>query len=375
VRSPRLILFLVAAAVATIRAQDNPTVPGKGRELKTAVVTAENKSDSVIAVPPSTSMSFPLKGGHYASGADAVDLPSWLSKEVALNGLESADLKPWHIVVTYDRFDEDGDNIHSGVYEEYWAGAKKFVRTYKSDDFNQTDYATDKGLYRRGDQKWPNRTQLQVRAEVIAPFYYGATLLHGFHARNWERSFSGYKFQCVAIERDSGASDPTQYCFEPGSSVLRYSRGWGWDQTVYNRIDSFQGRNVAREVDVTQGGKRYLELRVKTIELLPHLNDADFMPPADALGPLGDRVSGVFLEPTNMSSVPQWPASLRGQHFTVNVEIVIGKDGHVVSAHAVSGPPEAHKGCEDAVRKWIFPPYKVLDKPVEVEQKVGCSSF
>jgi len=370
-----LISILIVSSLALVHAQDGPTTPTQTKDLKNLVVAAQAKSDSVIAVPPSTSVTFPLKAGKHASGADAVDLPRWLSKEAALNGLESVDLQPWHIVVTYDQFDEDGDNIHSGVYEEYWAGAKKFARIYKSDDFNQTDYATDKGLYRRGDQKWPNRTQLQVRAEVIAPFYYGATLQQGFHARNLERTFSGYEFQCVAIERNSGVSDPTQYCFEPGSSVLRYNRGWGWDQTVYNRIDSFQGRNVAREVDVTDGGKRYLELRVKTIELLPHLDDADFMPPADAVGPLGDRVSGVFLQPTNMSSAPQWPASLRGQHFTVTVDIVIGKDGHVMSAHATSGPPEAHKGCEDAVRKWVFPPYKVLDKPVEVEQKVGCSSF
>jgi hypothetical protein len=144
-------------------------------------------------------------------------------------------------------------------------------------------------------------------------------------------------------------------------------------RTVYNNIELFQGGNVAREVDVTDGGHRYLELRVKAIEMLAHVDDAKFMAPADAVGPLGDRVSGVILEPINMSSIPQWPASLRGQHFTVNVEIVVGKNGHVMSAHAVSGPPEAYKGCEDAVRKWTFQPCKVLDKPVEVEWVAAVS--
>jgi hypothetical protein len=165
--------------------------------------------------------------GKHTPDAGPVDLPTWLNKVTALNGPESADLQPWHIVVSNDQFDEDGDNIHSGVYEEYWAGVKKFKRIYKSDDFNQADYGIDKGLYRQGDQKWPSRTQIQIRDEVIAPLYYGATLQKGFHARNLERTFSGYTFQCVAIERNSGISDPTQYCFEPGSSVLRYNRGWG----------------------------------------------------------------------------------------------------------------------------------------------------
>jgi hypothetical protein len=359
--------ILVLSSLTILHAQDNPTAVNLG-DLKTVIVTTETKSDSVIAVPPVTFVTANLRGGKKAEGADAVDLASWLSKEAALNGLQPTDLHPWHIVVTYDQFDEDGDNVHSGVYEEYWAGAKKYKRIYKSDNFNQTDYATDKGLYRHGDQGWPDRAQSQVRAEVVAPFPHAASL-QGFHARNLERIFSGYKLQCVLIERDSGISDPMQYCFEPESSILRYSRGNYWFQTAYNRIVSFQGRNLAQEVDVTDGGKPYLKLRVETIESLSLVDDADFLPPPDAVGPLGDRVSGVNLTPTT-TSFPQWPASLRTQHYTVTVEIVIGKDGHVISAHAVSGPPEGYNACENAVRKWIFPPYLVLDKPVEVEQKV-----
>jgi hypothetical protein len=83
-----------------------------------------------------------LKNDKRNAGADVVDLTTWLSKAAALNGLQSTDLQPWHIVVTYDQFDEDGDNVHSGVSEEYWAGAKKYKRIYKSDKLNETDYAT-----------------------------------------------------------------------------------------------------------------------------------------------------------------------------------------------------------------------------------------
>src|SRR2546429_2139056 len=329
-RPADVLLFscLIVSSLSTVHAQESPATVSRVRDLKTLIVATDAKSDSVILVPPATSVSVNRESEKKPAGADAVDLPSWLTKQAALNGLQSTDLRPWHIAVTYDQFDEDGDNVHSGVYEEYWAGAKKYKRIYKSDNLNQTDYAAE----------WPDRAQLQVRAEVIAPFSYADTL-QGFHGRNVERTFSGYKLQCVLIERDSG---PTQYCFEPDSPVLRYNRGWGWFQTVYNRIVSFQGRNLAQDVDVTDGGKPYLKLRVQTIELLSNVDEAIFLPPADAVGPLGDRVSGVIVEPINMSSVPQWPASLRTQHFTVMVEMVIGKDGRVISAHAVSGPPEAH---------------------------------
>ena len=142
----------------------------------------EAKSDAAIAIPPIASVTINLKNEKHSIGADAVDLTTWLSKEAALNGLQSADLQPWHIVVTYDQFDEDGDNVHSGVYEEYWAGAKKYKRICKSDNLNETDYATEKGLYRLGDQQWPDRAQLQVRSEIVDPFSYAATLV-GFHGK------------------------------------------------------------------------------------------------------------------------------------------------------------------------------------------------
>lgn len=279
-RPADVLLFscLIVSLLSTVHAQESHTTVSRVRDLKTLVVATDAKSDSVILVPPATSVSVNLKSDKKPTGEDAVDLPTWLTKQAALNGLQSTDLRPWHIVVTYDQFDEDGDNVHSGVYEEYWAGAKKYKRIYKSDDLNQTDYATDKGLYRHGDQQWPDRAQLQVRAEVIAPFSYADTL-HCFHGRNVERTFSGYKLQCVLIERDSGISDPTQYCFEPDSSILRYNRGWGWFQTVYNRIVPFQGRNLAQEVNVTDGGKPFLKLRVETVEFISHVDDARFIPP------------------------------------------------------------------------------------------------
>jgi hypothetical protein len=365
------ILTVSGFAVASFHAQDPSATGNPLAALKTVVVTSQVDSDSVIAVPPATSVSFPLRNEKHPK--DSLDLNNWLDKETGLNGLQSTSLRPWHIVVVYDQFDEDGDNVHSGVYEEYWAGPQKYKRIYKSDNLNQTDYATEKGLYRSGDQKWPDRAQLQARAEIVDPFSYALTL-QDVYARNQERILNRYKLQCVVIELRSGISDPTQYCFEADTSILRYFRGEYWFQTAYNQITSFQGRNVAREVVVTDGGKRYLELHVKSLEVLTGLDDSQFNPPSDAAGPLGDRVSGIAPIPIDMKAIPQWPPSLRAQHFTVTFDAVIGKDGHVISTHPVSGPPEAYKGCEDAIRKWIFKPYLIIGKPVEMETKFSCNN-
>ncbi len=126
-RPANIISFsiLLLSWITPVHAQDSSSAVSHIRDLKTVVVAKDTKSDWVIAVPPATSVSFNLRDKKKAPSADTVDLPNWLSKEAGLNGLQSASLLPWHIVVTYDQFDEDGDNVHSGVYEEYWAGAKK----------------------------------------------------------------------------------------------------------------------------------------------------------------------------------------------------------------------------------------------------------
>jgi hypothetical protein len=339
--------------------------------MKTLIVADQANSDSVVAIPPIRSVTVGLSVGKQASSVDSRDLANWISREETLNGLNSADLRPWHLVVRYDQFDRDGDNAHSGIYEEYWASPTKYKRIYKSDDFNQTDFGTDKGLFREGDQQWANAPQSQVREEVIDPFFYAATLT-GFSVRSVDRTFSGYPLQCFLLEKgSSGPSDPTQYCFEPGGSALRYDRGFGWYQTVYNNLMAFQGRNLARDVEVTDAGKPYLKLHVETIELIPQVDEAAFAPSSGAL-PIGDRISGV--NPTLIHSVAlNLPDSLPPGSYTVTAEMLIGKDGHVVSVRTISGPPPARKACEDAIRQWIFRPYLVMGKPVEVEQKTECS--
>jgi Gram-negative bacterial TonB protein C-terminal len=331
-------------------------------------------SDSVIAIPPETSWTgtITLSGKNSEKQQDSTELINWLHTVSALNGLQSTDVLPWHIVIIYDQFDEDGDNVHSGVFEEFWAGPKKYRISYKSDNLNQTDYATDDGLFRLGDQRWPNPAEIQVRARILDPFSYAANLQH-FRMSNTESTFGTHSLHCVGFQNASqGITAPAQYCFDDGS-VLRYVRGEGWFQTAYNDILSIDGRKIAQDVEVTDGGKPFLKLHVKVIETISQINDKDFVPPPTAINLLGKTVSGISPKPIQ-TSFPEWPMSLQHQHFSVTLDIVIGKDGHVVSAHAISGPPDAYKAAEKAAQKWVYQPYLVLDQPTEVETKINLNN-
>jgi len=55
---------------------------------------------------------------------------------------------------------------------------------------------------------------------------------------------------------------------------------------------------------------------------------------------------------------------------TVVLHAIIGKDGHVESLQAVSGPTMLKGAAIDAVKQWIYRPYLLNGEPVEVDTTV-----
>jgi hypothetical protein len=348
--------------------------PSQDESLTRVVVgSADNSSDSVITIPAETSWTAPLSATTSKKpDSDPVGLARWIESVQSQNGLQSPNMRPWHLIIQYDQFDEDGDNIHSGTIEEFWAGPKLYKIGYKSDSLNQTDYATENGVFRDGDQRWPNRAEMQARTEIVDPFMYASTL-QDVSLKTIERTFGTHTMKCTVLARLGSIGAQTQYCFDPSASALRYIRGEGWFQTTYNDIAILEGRAVGREVEVTDGGHPYLTLNVTTLEALSGFNASDFVPPATAINLSGKRITGVSAKAIQ-TAFPEWPESLRGQHFSVTVEIVIGKDGHVISAHAASGLPAAYKAAENTAKKWKFQPYLVGGESTEVESKIILSN-
>lgn len=374
-RKVDLVQFAFVYSWLTLTAYAQSTAAeNQPREIRVVVGSPEMSSDKVIAVPPDTSWTgtIAFRGSNRAEEVAPGSVAESMRTVSALNGLDSTAPQPWHIVIAYDQFDEDGDNVHSGVIEELWTGPKKYRISYKSDTLNQTDFATEQGLFRLGDQRWPNRVEMQVRNEVVNPFTFAATLQH-VKVSSMERTFGSHVLHCIVFQRSGVISVPAQYCFDRDGTELRYVRGEGWYQTAYNDIAQIEGRNIARQVEVTNGGHRFLSIQVKTIEAISHVDEKELAPPADAVNLTGQRVTGVNPNPVQ-TVFPEWPSSIRHQHFSIALQIVIGKDGRVVSAQALSGPPEAFKAAEAAVRKWRYQPYLVLGEPAEVETKVQLNN-
>jgi len=69
---------------------------------------------------------------------------------------------------------------------------------------------------------------------------------------------------------------------------------------------------------------------------------------------------------------PKYPKAARKAHIegTVVLSGVIGKDGKVAVLRVLSGPKELTASAVKAVQKWVYKPYMLDGKPVEVETEI-----
>lgn len=66
---------------------------------------------------------------------------------------------------------------------------------------------------------------------------------------------------------------------------------------------------------------------------------------------------------------PTYPAEARRERLegTIALDIVIGRDGSVLSMHALNGPDLLARAAMDALRWWKFEPYRINGEPAVVE--------
>jgi hypothetical protein len=298
-----------------------------------------------------------------------------LNELVAANGVDMQPTTPWHVELTYDEFDEDGDNVHSGTVEEFYVDAKKYKKIIKTDGFAQTEVADGTDLYRDGDQSWPPQSTLQALKEVLSPLYAANSRSDSVPDKlDW--TVGKTALSCVVLRNGRVISENglPKFCYEPGTTILRYTRGAGWNETVYNDLFQFEQRYVARDTEVTHAGKPFLRIHLLKVESVQQLGGSMFLPPA------GSRpLSGVITVPSavlmseylvNRPSLPELPRGVRGK---VDVRLLVDKDGHVVRAEAIDGPKELWKPVEKYFMKLQFRSFLILDRAVEVESTTAIN--
>jgi TonB family protein len=291
-----------------------------------------------------------------------------------VNGLTGQGLPARHIRVSYQIVDRTL-SPDSGTYEEWWITDHKYKRTYSSSLFSQTDFGTEQGLFRMGNQNWPGPLELTVQTALMDPI--PATLnFQGMRLENKRRSIDKANFQCVTLTGDWIFLVANAYCFESDKPILRYTAAFGdRNSSWYNGIVSFGGHFIARDITVTRSGKPQIILHVELLEGLAAVDDSEFTPPTNAV----HISSGAVSLPRDTAQAfllrqvpPHYPPTAKTAHIqgTVVLQVTIGRDGRVTAAHATSGPGVLKQEAADAVLKWEYRPFLICGEPVEVETEV-----
>ncbi len=299
-----------------------------------------------------------------------------------VNGLTGPGMKPWYVKATYQTYDEQGKPKDQGTFEEWWAAPDKDRRVYTSATFNQTEYTTGAGKFRIGDQHEPPLAEFVVRDRLVDPMP-TAEDLRNAPPRNRESPFSKWKVTCVELARPMKRASmspvglfPT-YCFDPEKPMLRFSGSYGILNTVYERIGQLDGHFLGTDIQIVDRGKQYVTIHLETGVLLANVNDADFIPPANAtMLPAVDkaRLDGKVVNGRKIGgSAPAYPAIAKqeGVEGPVLLDALIGEDGNIRELTVTSAPdPLLAVSALMAVRDWKYTPYQLNGHPVEVATEI-----
>jgi TonB family protein len=297
-----------------------------------------------------------------------------------VNGFDESGAKSWHIRAKYEVYDADGDNIDSGVYEEIWAGPRRYRRSYTGPKFTQTDYASANGLYRSGDQQWPEGGAARVRRLLVEPFDYLGTDPQSSLQRV-DRKISRMNFLCLAKRPltnnwivASGIENYPQDCFETDNGMLRISLNPGVNEGVIrSNAVQFQGRFVARDIKSSLNGKARLTIHLELVEGTSLKGDEMFTPDAGAKNILSGRIQGNFAMTHILYSVPPvYPDVAKIHHVSgkVTMQITLRKDGSVTDVKVLDGPLLLRDAAVESARKWRFKPVLIMGDPVEIDMKL-----
>jgi TonB family protein len=312
------------------------------------------------------------KSAAIAPGAQSAnDLMVLAAKE---NGLGGEDAAPWHLKASYTLTDESGKVTDEGTYEEFWVSSTKYKRIYAGNAFSQTDYGTDKNTMRVGSKEPVPVLLEQARREFANPLP-DPGLVGKARFELKETETSGIKLECL---HSTGAPLGTNrtYCVGADKPFVRIiSSGMGSEQILHNRILAFRGSFIAGDLQFVLSGRRRLTVHLESIESLNPVDEAIFIPPADALSvpKIVDVSAAVSTGMLLRKAWPEYPFSAKRNHITgaVVLDATIGKDGHVQNLRVVSGPRELQEASIEAVHQWIYKPYLLNGEPVAVRTVIN----
>ncbi len=283
-----------------------------------------------------------------------------------MNGLHGSDLRPWHLRATWRMTDEQGLVADKGSFEEWWAGDEKIRATLIGSNLSQTWWTTSGGSLSTEGKDWPPLVFLMLYDSLQRPLFSQDRVAK---ARVERKTVRGQKLECVKATRHAPVID-VEYCFSDGLPAIRMTET-RVTQATFNSIIQFQGRYLARDINIYRVGMPSIQIHLDKVESLDPAADSDFAPQPDAVA-AAQWLQAEEQDPTFSFMVsghnPDCLAAAGQQHVraTVQLSAVIRTNGTLGSVEVIGGPQALQRCTLDAVRAQVYRPVMLGGNPVEV---------
>jgi Gram-negative bacterial TonB protein C-terminal len=303
-----------------------------------------------------------------ARAADTNALINRLIQTGHSSWIGSPDLQPWHLKLEVQLFDDKAQPTEQGTIEEWWTSPAAYQITYTFPSYTASLVHSGNVYSRTKDTDSPPFLLHLLLRQVVAPMAPDKEISQSTPVlRNL--TVEKLPLECVMIARkvDDTSEPPLglfpTYCFGPGTNSLRMIYDFGSQAVIRNTMGVFQKREVALDLTVLDNGKKKATAHLSTLEsnstLIPPAIDPESIEKEESATP----VSGSVMAGHKVSG------ELPVVHYrgVVVMNATIGRDGHVRSLRLVTvSNSQLALAAVVAVRSWIYTPWLLNGKPVEV---------
>jgi hypothetical protein len=210
------------------------------------------------------------------------------------HGINSSDVFPWHMKVSYKTYDKDDNLKDYGTYEEYRLNKTIFRSTFTSTFFSINEYGTNKGIVRTGSKRNPIFLVDQIPLAMTSPLPEKDELLAydlkeegKIGAPKKRTSDEAKDLSCIDVNfknHEGNSAMFASYCYDNQKILSRYTVQAGLIIATADVKDRAVFRNRILPSDlVIHGGLSTVIAHLDVIEGLSE-NDRDkFVPPPDAV--------------------------------------------------------------------------------------------
>lgn len=300
-----------------------------------------------------------------------------------LNSIDAPDLKPWHLVFTYDLAASDGQPAATGTVEEWWKDRSHWRRTITQGDRKQIVVDDDNSPKTGGDVGLETGVLDDLITKIIHPVDDVAHISEVDPVLE-HREFGSLKTDCIMLSDpmplSRGESTMYQlplglfptYCFT-SDDAIRVIWQSGVISVVLNSSGVFLAHKVGVAVSISAGKEKLGSAKV--IKLETTTPDSIDLSTEGLIGTLAKvRIgSGVIAGLALKQVPPVYPASAKASHAegTVVMRAVIGSDGRIHSIHVTSSPNnQLSLAALVAVQQWTYKPYLLNGVATDVDTTI-----